>query len=409
MAEPVRIFISAGEASGDLYGARIIEVARARLGGAYFFGCGGDRMRTAGCQTRVDAHAISMVGLAEVLPGLARARRALNSLKDAITRERPALAILIDFPDFNLRLAAHLKRLGVPVLYFVAPQVWAWRRWRVKAIRKSVDKLLCIFPFEEAFFRQAGISVEFIGHPLAGQVAPTMSAEEFRKKAALPAEGTLIDLLPGSRQKEIALNLPPMLAAARLLAAQRRCVFVLPAASTVSAASLRAQVASAGLPLAVVENMTYDAIAHADAAIVASGTASTETALLATPMVVVYRVSRATWLLGRWLVRVPFFSMVNLVAGREVVREFIQGRFQPGIVAQEVSQILDSPTVRERIRADLQTVGNLLQRKRKETESLEAFPCIPGTEFVDPIQRTAAIAESMLEEAISAGGGGAAR
>ena len=399
MAEPVRIFISAGEASGDLYGARIIDAVRARLGAAQFFGCGGDRMRAAGCDTRVDAHSISMVGLLEVLPGLARAARALNSLKTAVIRERPALAILIDFPDFNLRLAAHLKRAGVPVLYFVAPQVWAWRRWRVKAIRKSVDKLLCLFPFEEYFFHRRGVSVEFIGHPLAGRIAPAMTAEEFRKKAALPSEGTLIALLPGSRQKEIALNLPRMLEAARLLAAERQCSFVLPAASTVSAASLRDQAGAAGVPVTVVENVTYDAVAHADAAIVASGTASTETALLGTPMVIVYRVSPATWLMGRWLVHVPFFSIVNLVAGREIVPEYIQQRFQPGPVAQELRQILDVPAVRARIGEDLQSVAALLHRRRKKTEPPEAFPCIPGTQFVDPIQRTAAIAESILKEA----------
>jgi lipid-A-disaccharide synthase len=396
--QPVRIFISAGEASGDLYGARIIEAVRSRLSAAEFFGCGGDHMRAAGCNTLVDAHAIAMVGLVEVVPGLARAWKALRNLKAAITRERPALAILIDFPDFNLRLAKHLKQAGVPVIYFVAPQVWAWRPWRLKAIRESVDRLLCIFPFEEPFFRNAGVTAEFAGHPLAGRVAPTMTGEEFRKKVSLPLEGTLIALLPGSREKEILLNLPPMLAAARLLAAARRCFFVLPAASTVSAAWVREQVASAGLPLTVVENLTYDAIAHADAAIVASGTAATETALLGTPMVIVYRVSGTSWFLGKWLVHTRFYSMVNLVAGREIVPEYIQDRFQPAAVAQEVSQILDLPAVRDRIREDLQTVANSLHRRRKDNEPAGSFECLPGTHFVDPIQRAAALAESILKE-----------
>jgi lipid-A-disaccharide synthase len=318
-------------------------------------------------------------------------------LRQAITRDRPTLAILIDFPDFNLRLAKHLKRAGVPVIYFVAPQVWAWRPWRLKAIRRSVDRLLCIFPFEEMFFRKAGVAVEFVGHPLAGRVAPTMTAAEFRRRFSLAPDGTLIALLPGSREKEILLNLPPMLEAAKLLAASRPCAFVLPVASTVSAAWVRERVAPAGLPLTVVEGATYDAVAHSQAAIVASGTAATETALLGTPMVIVYRVSGASWMLGRWLVHTHFYSMVNLVAAREVVPEYIQDRFRPQAVAQEIGQILDLLPVRDRIREDLQMVAKRLHRVRKESELSGEFTLIPGTQFVDPIQRSAAIAESILK------------
>ena len=359
-------------------------------------------MRAAGCRTLVDAHEIAMVGLVEVLPGLARVWRALRSLRAAIRRERPLLAILIDFPDFNLRLAKRLKRAGVPVLYFVAPQVWAWRRWRLGAIRRSVDRLLCLFPFEEKFFRDAGVNAQFIGHPLAGRVQPRMAAAEFRSKHSLPPDRTVIALLPGSRRREILLNLPPMLESARLLAGSRPCSFVLPAASTVSGDWLREQVRPSSLPITVVENATYDAVAHAQAAIVASGTAATETALLGTPMAIVYRVSGLSWLLGRWLVHTPFYSMVNLVAGRELVPEFIQDRFQPEPVARKIGQLLDDPESRERMRADLAEVAARLRPPLPDKEGAlsSGFGLEPiEAQILDPIQRAAAIAESMIQGA----------
>ena len=386
MAGPVRIFISAGEASGDLYGALLIEALRARLGEADFWGCGGDRMRAAGCRTLVDAHQIAMVGLVEVVPGLARAWRAFRRLVAALPAERPALAILIDFPDFNLRLAKKLKRRGVPVLYFVAPQVWAWRRWRLRTIRKYVDRLLCIFPFEEAFFRNAGVAAEFVGHPLAGRVAPSLTAQEFRSRNGLPEDRPMIALLPGSREKEILLNLPPMLETAKQLAAQGPCNFVLPAASTTNGAWIRRQVASSGVTVAVLENCTYDAVAHARAAIVASGTAAVETALLGTPMVIVYRVSDATWRLGRWMVRTPFYSMVNLVAERLIVPEFIQDQFQPQAVARAVRELMENPDAEKRMREELKEVAARLSRGPENT----------GPQSEDAIQRAAAIAQSMI-------------
>jgi lipid-A-disaccharide synthase len=391
VAGPVRIFISAGEASGDLYGALLIEALRQRLGEVDFLGCGGDRMRAAGCRTLVDAHRIAMVGIVEVVPGLARAWSAFRRLVKAIRTERPALAVLIDFPDFNLRLAKRLRRRGVPVLYFVAPQVWAWRGWRLRTIRKNVNRLLCIFPFEEPFFVKAGVAADFVGHPLAGRVAPSLTAEEFRRRNALPEDRPLIALLPGSREKEILLNLPPMLESARRFGAERPCSFVLPAASTTSVEWIRKQVASSGVPLTVVENSAYDAVAHAQAAIVASGTAAVEAALLGTPMVIVYRVSKATWRLGRWMVRTPFFSMVNLVAERRIVPEFIQDQFQPEAVARAVRQLVEDPAAGEKMRQQLKDVAGRLSRAPESARPQSG----------DAIQRAAAIAESMISGRIA--------
>ncbi|HWP84252.1 MAG TPA: lipid-A-disaccharide synthase [Terriglobia bacterium] len=397
MSGPVRIFISAGEASGDVYGARLIDALRGRLGEAEFFGCGGDRMRAAGCRTLVDARRIAMVGLVEVLPGLRRAWKALRELRQAIDRGRPQLAILIDFPDINLRLAKRLKRAGVPVLYFVAPQVWAWRKGRLKTLRENVTRLLCIFPFEEAFFQKAGVPAEFVGHPLADGVRASQPAAEFRRGLSFPPDAALIALLPGSRRREILLNLPPMLETARLLSASRKCAFLLPAASTVDFDWLRAQAAAAGLPVAVLENATYDALAHSQAAIVASGTASTEAAILGTPMVIVYRVSALSWLLGRWLVDVPFFSMVNLVLGRQAVPEFIQDKFQPEAVAREISNLLDSPPLRQLMQDHLREFAKRLRKDgREEQLPGRSGPSAAG-QIADPIQRSAAIAESMVK------------
>ena len=423
-----RIFISAGEASGDLYGSLLIEALRERLGDAEFLGCGGDRMRAAGCQTLVDAKQVAMVGLVEVLPGLPRAWRALRKLEETVRKDPPALAILIDFPDFNLRLAKELKRTGTPVLYFIAPQVWAWRPGRLKAIRRSVDRLLCIFPFEEAFFRAAQVPAEFVGHPLVGRVAPTFSSLEFRARCGLPEATPLIALLPGSRRREILLNLPPLIETARKLAAEGDYCFLVPAASTVAGEWMRARVAdSSGRgsggradpalrdAFHVIEHHTYDVLAHAEVAVVASGTATIETALLGTPMVVVYRVSRLSWWLGRNLVKTPFYSMVNLVAGRRIVPEFIQDQFQPEAVAREVRQLLASPALRDNMQQELRNVAERLVRN---DSNLSFRAAIPGqrqpdsasggrgslggagaddNKIIDPIQRAVAVAESLLQ------------
>ena len=361
MPPSIPIFISAGEDSGDLYGALLIQALRQRLGNVEFFGCGGEKMRAAGCETLVDARQLAMVGIVEVIPGLPRVWRAFHHIVDTLRKRRPALAVLIDFPEFNLRLAKKLKRAGIEVVYFIAPQVWAWRRGRLADLRQYVDRLLCIFPFEEEFFRKAGVRAEFVGHPLVGRVAPAMTSSQFRNLLGVPEKLPLIALLPGSRPREISLNLPPMLAAARRMAQEGDYGFLLAAASPRAAEFIRTHLGDAGQRFWVVENHTYDAVAHASAAIVASGTATIETALLGTPMVVVYRVTTATWLLGRRLVRTPFFSMVNLVAGREIVPEFIQNRFQPEAVARAALDLLENPAANEEMRKAL---GEVVERLR---------------------------------------------
>jgi lipid-A-disaccharide synthase len=413
---PIPIFISAGEDSGDLYGALLIQALRQRLGDAQFFGCGGEKMRAAGCETVVDARQIAMVGLVEVVPGLPRVWRAFRRIVESLRTRRPALAILIDFPEVNLRLAKKLKRAGIEVVYFIAPQVWAWRRGRLAALRRYVDRLLCIFPFEEEFFLKAGVRAEFVGHPLVGRVAPTMTSSQFRRLLGAPENLPLIALLPGSRRGEISLNLPPMLAAARHMAPEGEYGFVLAAASREAGEFIRSQMGDSEQRFWVLENLTYDAVAHASAAIVASGTATIVTALLGTPMVVVYRVTPATWWLGRKLVRTPFYSMVNIVAGREIVPELIQGAFQPEMVARAAKGLLENQAANEEMRKALRELAERLcspgssvaGRDRPDSPDADApadagrLPLEASANAVaDAIERSVSVTESVLRARFS--------
>jgi len=370
-----------------------MEALRERLGEVEFFGCGGDRMRAAGCRTLADARQIAMVGLVEVLPGLPRAWKALRSLRRALRQKPPDLAILIDFPDFNLRLARTVKRAGRPVIYFVAPQVWAWRRGRLKTLRRDVDRLLCIFPFEEAFFQDAGVAAKFVGHPLVGRVAPRLTATAFRSRFGLPETAPLIALLPGSRRGEIHLNLPPMIETAQRLKADGQYHFVIPAASSAASGWIEALLARTSGPFTVVEDHTYDAVAHATVAVVASGTVAVETALLGTPMVIVYRVNRLTGWLGKFLIRTPFYSTVNLVANRQIVPELIQEQFRPEIVAREVQRLVMDSQARERMQETLREFSLQLALSKPGDVSPKTIYHPPKE---DAIQRSVAVIESYI-------------
>jgi lipid-A-disaccharide synthase len=349
----MRLLISAGEASGELYGAGLIEALRRRAPDAEFFGVGGERMRAAGFDTTVDAHAISVVGLAEVVSHLPRIRGEFKRLVREVAKRKPDAAVLIDFPDFNLRLARELHKLGIPVIYYVSPQLWAWRQGRIAQIKKYVRKMLVIFPFEAEFYRKHGVEAEYVGHPLADEPLPTITREQFAAENGLDPSKIWVALLPGSRKKEVALNLPAMLEAAAALGYHQQ--FVLAVASSLDAEWVRGLAAESKIPI----TLTRDAQAsllHARAAIVASGTATLQTALIGTPFVMVYRVSGLTWLVGRRLVKVDRFAMPNLIAGRDVVPEFVQGRFRPEAVAEKMRQLIADSPERERMIADLAEV-----------------------------------------------------
>ncbi|MFB3777383.1 MAG: lipid-A-disaccharide synthase [Bryobacteraceae bacterium] len=354
----MKILVSAGEASGDLYAASLVAELRRRLPGADFFGCAGPRMRAAGVRQVVDAASLSVVGLVEVVRHIPRIYMEFRKMVAAARSERPDLAILTDSPDFHLRLAPRLKALGVPVVYLVAPQVWAWRKGRIGRIRCNTDRLLCIFPFEEEFFRSRGVSADYIGHPLSRLVKPLVAKEEFFRKHGVPPDRPLVCLLPGSRRGEALRHMPALMDAVARLARQKSLSFLLavPAAAWPDGGSdLKRWIGQ--LPVKIVEGEAWDTIAHSELALAASGTVTIEAALLATPMVTFYRVTRATWLLGRKLVEVPFFSMVNLVAGRAVVPELIQNEMSGDRLAAEALGLLEEPAARERMRQDLRLVA----------------------------------------------------
>jgi lipid-A-disaccharide synthase len=369
----MRVLISAGEASGDLYASRVVEALRLRRPDAEFFGCAGPRMQAAGVRPIIDSRSIAVVGLVEVVSHIPRIWKEFQKLTRAMMSERPDVAVLTDAPDFHLRLAKRLRRHGVPVVYLIAPQAWAWRQGRVRTMRATIDRLLCIFPFEEEFFREHGVETTYIGHPLAHMVRASLTRAEFCKKFGLPEERRIIALLPGSRHGEVARHMPILLDAVERIAARHPATFVLalppgfretkPGADR-SSFWERARRSS----IQVIEGSTWDTLAHSELAVAASGTVTIEAALLGVPMVTFYRVNALSWILGRWLVRAPFLSMVNLIAGRRVVPELIQSGMTAGRIAGEAEKLLDSEAARSSMRVDLAEVAAKLASGRDPME-----------------------------------------
>ncbi|MGD1101395.1 MAG: lipid-A-disaccharide synthase [Terriglobia bacterium] len=351
MPSPVsQVMIVAGERSGDIYGAGLAQALQARLPGLEVFGCGGEAMRQAAVDTVVDSHQIAIAGITEVVSGIPRVYRAFHQLLDEVDRRQPQLAILIDFPDFNLRMARQLKKRRIPVVYFVSPQVWAWRKRRVRKLKERIAKMIVIFDFEEEIYKRAGVPVEYVGHPLVDMVRPHLTREEFFAKVGLDASVQTVALLPGSRPKEVSTNLPVMLDAATRLTLNRKLQFVVAVAPTIDSRWLETTLLECYVGRATVRtavHATYDALQHSEVAVVASGTATLEAALRERPMVVVYRVSALTWLVGKLLVNVPYYSMVNILAKKELVPELMQHDFNAPNVAARVEYLLDHPEARE--------------------------------------------------------------
>ena len=355
---PHSILISAGEASGDYYAAELIPHLRRKWPDSRFFGCAGPNLRSAGVEAIIRSEDLAVVGLVEVLRHLPRIWRRYRKLVVETLARRPALAILTDSPDFHFRVAAKLKRAGIPVIYLVAPQVWAWRQGRVKTMRRIIDCLLCIFPFEESFFRKHGVPVHYIGHPLASRVRPSMTREEFFRKHNLPLDRPLLAVLPGSRRSEALRHLPELKKAAEILSQDCPLSFLLPASPTCGAAFFDAPLA--GSRIRAIEGEAWDAMAHCDVALAASGTVTVEGALLGAPMVTFYRVSPVSWIIGRVLVKVPFYSMVNLIAERRIVPELMQSDMTGERIASEARGILHDAAERAKMKSDLRVVAERL-------------------------------------------------
>jgi lipid-A-disaccharide synthase len=356
---PTQILISAGEASGDMYAARLAAALRARAD-VHLFGMGGPRMREAGVELVADCAEVSLVGIVEIAKKLPALKRVFKRLLGETAQRKPRFAILTDFPGFHLRMARALKGQGVQNIYFVCPQFWAWRPWRANLVRRRFVRGLCIFPFEQDWYRARGVPADFIGHPLVGNVAAKRSREEFAALFELDAAKPIVVLLPGSRAGEIAHHMPPLVQSCHLIARDRPAVqFVLALAPGMSKSQITPYL-PLETPIRVVEDATYDALGSADVAIVSSGTATVEAALMDTPMIVVYRLAPLTAAIARWLVRTPMFAMVNLIAGKRVVPELVQNDFTPERVGNEVIRLLDSEEARFEVRQGLASVREKL-------------------------------------------------
>jgi lipid-A-disaccharide synthase len=385
----VRILISAGEASGEMYGAQLIEALR-RFAPAdlEFFGVGGERMRAAGCDTVVDAKDLAVVGITEILSHLPKIYRLFHRLIEDADRRKPDVAVVIDSPAFNWRVARQMHKRGIPVVYYVCPQFWAWRQGRVKLLRKYISKALVIFPFEEKFYCDRGVDAAFVGHPLADLPHPAIDRANYARQHNLDPEKHWITLMPGSRVKEVRMNLPTILEAASQFG--RAFEFLLPVAPTLDRSLLEKLIENRGNPGAASPRAesrepkaafptaqslepsachlvpeALPALWHSRAGIIASGTATVEAAMMSTPFVMVYRVSPLTYALGRWRIKVPHFAMVNLIAFEEVVPELVQHDFTAAKVVAKVMEILPDGPPREKM---LEGLARVKARLRKEDQ-----------------------------------------
>ncbi|MCK4604668.1 MAG: lipid-A-disaccharide synthase, partial [Deltaproteobacteria bacterium] len=356
----MQVFVIAGEASGDLHGSNLIRALKSRLPQARFVGIGGPKMEEAGLELLFPSSELAVVGVVEVIGHIRPILKAFGRTTAWLRKERPDLLILIDYPEFNLQVAGRAKKLGIPIFYYISPQVWAWRQGRVKKLRRLVDRMAVILPFEKAFFRSRGMEVSFVGHPLLDVVKAEVSKAEFCRMAGLNPERPIVGLVPGSRKSEISRLFPVMAGAAERIFQDRQNVqFVVPLAPSLDPGILESfncpitisfttdphrQLQTEKSPnhqiIRVVQGQTYDAIAASDLILAASGTVTLEAAILGTPMVVTYKVSLITCLLGKCLIKVPFASLVNLVAGRRVVTEIIQRDVTPERLSQEVLSLL---------------------------------------------------------------------
>jgi lipid-A-disaccharide synthase len=357
---PGRFMIITGEVSGDLYGSLLAAEIMRLEPGIEISGIGGDRMRAVGVKTFLDSDDLSVVGFWEAITKLGRLRRALRYAKNQIDSVRPDLLILIDYPGMNLRLADFAKTLGIKVLYYVSPQIWAWGRNRVKLIRRSVDKMAVILPFEVDIYAREGIDVAYVGHPLMDIVKTELDRGRFFEAIGIPQDRRLVTLLPGSRLQEIKQHLGPLISTAGLLGKElpdlEFAVVTLPAFEGL----VKTEIQQAGGGIAVTTDHRYEALRFSELAIACSGTTTLEAAILRTPMIVIYRLAFFSWAVGRMIVKVPYISLANLVAGERVVPEFIQSQVNPGILADEALSLLTDETRKTRMIEQLDSVKQKL-------------------------------------------------
>ncbi|OPY80425.1 MAG: Lipid-A-disaccharide synthase [Syntrophorhabdus sp. PtaU1.Bin153] len=351
-----KIVIITGELSGEIHASHLVEALQTSLD-AQFSGMGSTRLQETGVRIIVDYKDISITGLSEVLWKLKYIRRAYDTLRDHIRRERPALLILVDFPGFNLKIAKFAKVLGVPVVYFIPPQIWAWRKSRIKKIRERVDRVICVLPFEKALYDKNGVDSIYVGHPFMNTVKPLYSREEFIGKLGIDKKGPMITIMPGSRENEVRKHMPTLLAVIGSL--ERRIgklTVLLPLAENIDFRLVEDYVS--GRPsVQTFKGLSYDALAASDLALVASGSATLEAAILGVPTIVIYKISSLSYLLARMLVKVDHISLPNIIAAKEVFPEFVQ-HLNPEDIAEKAAYMLNNG--RESVKADIEVIKRRL-------------------------------------------------
>jgi lipid-A-disaccharide synthase len=356
-----RIMIVAGEASGDLHGGNLVQAMRRIDPTIRFYGVGGRKLKEAGVKLLADSADMAVVGLTEVFSKLGMILKVRAQLKASMREDRPDLVILIDYPDFNLSLAKAAKKYGIKVFYYISPQVWAWRKGRIGQIKKTVDEMAVILPFEASLYNKAGVNVEFVGHPLLDVVGTKYSRKEAKLKFGLKEGVTTVGILPGSRQSEVARLLPEMLRAAEIIEKKLKHVqFVLPLADTLDITFVSQIISQYPIKVEVIRNEVYDVIACADIAMVASGTATLETALIETPMVIIYKVSAPSYYVGKMVINIDHIGLVNIIAGRTVVPELIQDEASPEKIAATVVEILTDSKRMADIKIELSKIRDML-------------------------------------------------
>ena len=355
------LMIIAGEASGDMHGAHLVEEIKKLNPNITFSGLGGQNMQASGVELYTDMTKLAVVGLIEVLKHYNRFKEIFNLVLEKARTTRPTAVILIDYPGFNLRLAAELKKMDIKVIYYISPQVWAWKESRVKQIKKVVDRMLVLFPFEKEFYAKRGMDVDFVGHPLVDTVKVTTPCKELLRNAGLSTQKLTIGILPGSRQKEVETLLPEMLKAAELLTEEHpRLQFLLSKAPTIKEETINKFLTNPKLPVVVMDQSSYDVTNASHICMVASGTATLETAILETPMVIVYKTSFLTWLIAKLLIKIPNIGLVNIVAKTQIVPECVQFQATGKHIATQLTQIFTNELKVAEIKSELKKTKQAL-------------------------------------------------
>ncbi|HOW42120.1 MAG TPA: lipid-A-disaccharide synthase [Candidatus Omnitrophota bacterium] len=376
MEKPKNILIVAGEASGDQHAAMLVREIRARMPETRFFGLGGEQMQREGVLLRADIVKLAVIGFLEVLKHIKQLRALFHALLEDADRSKPDAAILVDYPGFNLRLAKELHRRGIPVIYYISPQIWAWGAGRIDLIKRTIKLMIVFFPFEETLYERHGVRVAFVGHPLLEQVDSRLSSLPIPSTGSITSETgpQTIALLPGSRLKEVKALLPVMLESAALLNKRYpgRFRFRVMAAATVPRRLFEEQINGAAAPVDIVDGMDCAAIRASAFALVCSGTATLETALIGTPLAVLYKVNLLTWFFVRLMIRIPYIALVNVVRGEKIVEEFVQFSARAPLIADYLSRVLNDPAELRRCKLELETVRKLLGAHGASQRAAEA-------------------------------------